>query len=904
MISEPTESRLAASRLRRSFCASFACKAGACFLLLLTGSLPLQAKETALTAIALFDGPSGPAYVQITSVLLNGKTELRVCDGAATIDKRAYDALPRTTLATAASLERNADGTLMLTSGTAKPVCVVPSNLKFDKIASFTPAEAAEQTVLQGTILASSNPQEAGALPQLKPGTKLVFVAAPDTELAEYLRAQRANTVLAWRDFLSRYSSSTRAPDARNAIASLLTAAAETAFNNYRKSANARDVQHLKVAQQRAEQAVLAVPAYPAAQALLQQVHSELETLLQADTAQLEAFRKALANHTPGYGHLGAAKRLNDEIIEVNPKFAAAVTLQNEIWQETRKLDIALQAADGLVAAQRFDDALKAVSAYLPFATEAPRIEAIQTAAYNDHFKHGQELSDKRDWEHAVTEFRAAVDIRTSSTEAAAALKNAETELATTHNRVLASQALEQSRSYAEGKQFVEAYEVLASLPDGPRSQVSEQMAALAKDYTLAASRRAQKLQEVHVPIRGKADEDAVRQAYDLLSRASALNGDPAMKLRLDLLSDKISVYYIDVARRYLEKPLGSGVGLGWLYLAEAQRYRPDSDAVKDQIAKYAPAYQLRGRLSVGILLRDQTSRLTSAGFADQLADAIASGLETSGLAVKAVRLANDNSPALQPGFLLTGEILQHRVVKNEGLETLASKYRVGTREVKNEAWIKINHDYETAQQALTGAQHALADLQAKNKKKEIPAASDAVEAAKKQADGLRKQLDSTDQTRPENVIESYNYTRKTLDLTAIVELAFRLADPAGNIVEAATPVKQENHKTFILLENVKPEDTEGVKAQNAPPDEQQFLVDQEVQARDALIKAVREKVSHLPAKILQDARARAQSDPEAAAAQYILYLNATPDTPSPERDEAARFLHDHFNLTLTRASK
>jgi len=52
------------------------------------------------------------------------------------------------------------------------------------------------------------------------------------------------------------------------------------------------------------------------------------------------------------------------------------------------------------------------------------------------------------------------------------------------------------------------------------------------------------------------------------------------------------------------------------------------------------------------------------------------------------------------------------------------------------------------------------------------------------------------------------------------------------------------------------------------------------------------------------DARARAQNDPEAAAAQYILYFNATPDTPSPEGDEAARFLHDHFNLTLTRASK
>jgi hypothetical protein len=99
-------------------------------------------------------------------------------------------------------------------------------------------------------------------------------------------------------------------------------------------------------------------------------------------------------------------------------------------------------------------------------------------------------------------------------------------------------------------------------------------------------------------------------------------------------------------------------------------------------------------------------------------------------------------------------------------------------------------------------------------------------------------------------------------------------------------------------VENVKPEDTEGVKQQGAAPDENQFVTDLEIKARDVLIKSVREKVAHLPEKILAEARKRAQqNDAEGAAEEYILYLNAAPDSPAAERKEAIGFLRDHFNV-------
>ncbi|HXB21037.1 MAG TPA: hypothetical protein VNV88_06640 [Candidatus Solibacter sp.] len=871
--------------------------AAACCLGLV--AVPLHAKEASpVLAIAVFDGPNGAAYVQINGLMINGKTELRVCDGISKFDKKTYDKLPKVQLQGANSLERGQDGVLVLASASGS-ACVVPSGLKFEKNAEFTNAEAADQAILQGAVIGASAKQ-ASELPLMKPGVRLVFVPSPDTELAEYLRAERTHTVAGWREFLVRYDSSPHTAEAKKNMAALFEEAGESAFADYQKSVAAHqpDLAPLKQAQGQAEQASHAVEGYPAAQKLLALIHSELDKFTESDRAELHAYRKALTEHTAGHAHLAAAKKHNDLVVDANPKYKPALDLQTEIFNETRKFEAELQNAEALLASKRYDDALAALDSYRAFEAESPRIQVVVAAVYNSHFNRGQELSGQQDWEKAVPEFRKAAGIRSDNKEAAAALKNAEIQLTSTRNRQAADRAVQQSKGYAENNQPIEAYEVLAELPDGPRALVTGEMDALKATYSAAAVRRAQKLQEVHLPIRGRADEDAVREAYGLLARAGSFGDDPAIRLKLELLSDKISAYYMDQAKRYLDKPMASGVGLGWLYLGEAQHYKPNLESVKDEMTRYASAYQLRAKLSVGVVFRDQSSRRENAGFADQLADAIATGLETSGLAVKIVRQAAENPSNVQPGFMLVGEVLQHRLIKNPTLETLPSKYRVGTREVKNEAWVSANRDYEAAQQQLTTAQHALTDAQGRGKKKEIATASDAVAAAQKLADEKRAKRDAVEPTRPQDVVETYNYTKKTIDLSAVIELAFRVTDQVGNLIEPAPSIQVDNHKTYVLVENVKPEDTEGVKQQGAAPDDNQFVTDLEIRARDVLIKSVREKVLHLPEKILAEARRRSQqNDADGAAEQYILYLNAAPESPAADRAEAVGFLRQHFNV-------
>lgn len=855
-----------------------------------------QGKDGPVTAIALFDGPSGPAYVQLAGLMVNGKSELRICDGVPKINKTAYDNLLRTQLAGATALERGGDGTLMLATG-SKSVCVVPSNLKFERNAEFTPAEAAEQATIQGTVISSSVP--GNEPPPFKRGVRLVFVAAADDEFAQYLLAQRANSIAGWHDFVLRHASSLRVPDAKDSLAAIYEESAKAAFAKYQQSVSgaSADIVALKQAQHQALEANKIVAGHPAASRLRAQINKELDTLIEPDQAKLQIFRKALTEHTAGYAGLVSAKQHVDALLTVNPEYAPVLNLHTEITGEVRKLESAVQQAEALVATKEYDQAIQALGPYHAFAGEAPRINSVVTAAYAFHFHRGRQLSAEHNWEKAVAEFRRALEIKRDSPEANAALKDAEAEFAAVRDREAVQRALATSRDYADNKDFIAAYETLAELPEIQRALVADQITALQKDFVPAASRRAQKLQEIHIPIRGRADEEAVQEAYALLNRASNLSGDPALKLKLDLLSDKISAYYVDQAKRYLSKPLSSGVTIGWLYLGEAERYKPDLSTVRDIRAQYAAAYQLRSKLSIGVVLRDQTSRRDNPGFADQLADAIATGLESSGLGVKVVRQPKEGAGGVQPNFLLVGEILEHRVVKDANLETLQSKYRAGTHDVKNEEWSKANDDYLAAQKALQGAQRALPDAHGK---KEAAAANDAVTAAQKNLDDARHKLDTTEPTRTQAVIESYNYTKKDIDVTAVVELAFHLSDLQGNVTESVVPIKKENHKRFVVLENVKPEDTEGVKAQGTEPDEVRFLTDAEIQARDALVNSVREKALVLPGKVLQEARNKAQqNNVDGAAEEYILYLNATQDAASPEREEATKFLHEHYNVAV-----
>jgi len=162
----------------------------------------------------------------------------------------------------------------------------------------------------------------------------------------------------------------------------------------------------------------------------------------------------------------------------------------------------------------------------------------------------------------------------------------------------------------------------------------------------------------------------------------------------------------------------------------------------------------------------------------------------------------------------------------------------------------------------------------------------------------LHKKLNSIPQTIAHDVERDYTYTQIDYHLKAVVELQFRIVDASGNEVVPRVTVHRENPTDYSVKENVKAEDTAGVRNEGAIPNENDLLEDAEYKARDELIEKAKGKVADLPAILLGAAdRKSGDGDNDAAAELYILYLNATQVGDTPERLKVRRFLAEQFNF-------
>jgi hypothetical protein len=861
------------------------------------------AKEPSLSAIELYDGASGAAYVQINDVLINGKVELRSCTLGQQIDKSSYGKLPKVSISQGSTLERNKDGVLLLTTANIPPLCVVPSNIKVEKNAAFTPSELADHALLKGTLLTLS-PDTGADPPLLKRGVKLIFTPVPNLDLAEYLRAERANSQHGWQSYLARYPAGQHAPAAKVALVALYFEDGTRSLGAYRASSasDSPAYSELKNSKLRADLACALISDSGPAMQLRDEVRKELGAISDSGRAELELFKQALIARSAGYVHLVTARKLSAAVLDIDSQSPPGLALQSDASRENAAIEAALHSADQLQASKQFDKALTQVAPYRSFFDEEPRVAAIVKAAYAFHLEKGTGFAGSQDWQDAVAELEKAKAIL-ATPEAAAALDRAQAELINVQNKSAAFAALAKSKGLTEEHNYIAAYETLAGLPPAQRVLVADDLQQLVPFYIQAASQEAKNLQQAHVPIRGLDDEKGVQRAYADLQRAYQLGNDPALKDRLDSLANDLSEYYLQQGKHYLSKPAGSGTELGWTYLREAMGYKPlNIDAVRDAITEASPAHNMRSRLSIRVQFRDQTSQRDSPGFAAQLENAVITGLEASGLPVRVVR--SGDSTSVEPDFQLIGDVLDHHSSLIPTVDSLESKFRAAEHESPNEEWNKANRQYESAILELQTAQSVLQGAQPHGKRKEIAEATHRVEEAKKNVEVAHAKLDSISKTITTDVIRSYTYQRKTFSLHGVVKLQFRIGESLSGLMDNAVPITKEADEEDVVLDDVKPEDTEGVKAKGTIPDKVEYLAKMENEARDELIAQIRKKVADLPRKVFEEAGKKAQDgDIDGAAEAYILYLNSTSLSQTTERGRAEQFLQEQFNMRLAENS-
>jgi len=855
------------------------------------------ASQPTLTAIELYDGPNGAAYVQLGDVLINGKATLRDCTPfqAAGVDKSSYGKLQKVTLSPGSVLVRDDDGVLRYETGSGPAVCSLPDNLKFDHSGSYTLSGLADLARLTGTALSPSGAE--GAAPQpLQKGVKLYFVAAPNEELAEFLRAQRANNVAGWVGYLARYPAATHAGDAKLSLEALYVASGEASVASYlnsvaRQAPSYGDLKNAKVQADNAQ--ALQLPAGQATN-LSSEVRKEVATLADEGRNELSAYRIALQTHAPGYAHLKKAREFADAIGAVDLGFPAGQALLADVLNASNQFDRTLRSAESAVTVGNFDGALELVAPIRAFSSEEPRIAAVTDAAYDNDLERANQFAEKIDWKNAVIQIEKAAAVK-ETPETRDLLVEARKQLADLQIKTAVAKALQSSNELEQQHDSIGAMDVLYNLPPSQRPLVAADIERLKDGYVQSAVQAAKDLQKAHDPIRGLGDEIGIEKAYNYLLRAFDLSENDTYRDMSEILGDDLSTYFVSQAKIYLDKPSGSGTEIGWAYLEEALFYKPSNQAAHDAKVAAAPAHAMHAGISIRVQFRDQTSLRDSTGFLHQLEDAIVAGLEMPN--VKALRFG-ETANGVEPDFQLVGDVLEHQLSESVSVDARESQYRIGTHEVTPEEWNAANRAYEKALRTLQTDQSALMEAQSKGKKKEIKELNVKIVADQKPVTEAQTLADSLPKTVTSDIIRPYQYTRKTVDIKNTIKLQFRVGETLNSQMGDAVIVAKEYPRQFVLIEDVKAEDTEGVKPTGTSPDTKELQTALENSVRDELIEAVRSKVKDLPERVYAEAKSKEQDDNlDGAAEAYLRFLGCAKQDESTERQHASSFLADHFNI-------
>jgi hypothetical protein len=652
----------------------------------------------------------------------------------------------------------------------------------------------------------------------------------------------------------------------------------------------------LHAAKQALEAAMANTTSNEGTDSLAKGINAETKDLNSKGLGEIALYRDALAKQAGGYPHLVAAETISQLTLGLDPKSPETASLSQACVQERTNLDHHLVDFANKLTARRPDEAYEAITPLRGFATEYPKVQDSLRALYSYHVEQGKKDAGKSDFQGEVDEFQKAAAVE-STPEIAELLRNAQQQLQENTDKAAITSASTMSASAEDDKDFVKAYEVLADLTPSQQKAVAERLDSLKDRYIQGASLRARELERINTPVKGVANEQGIQRAYDLLSRCHALTNDPGIEDRMAILGGRLSEYYLGQAKHYLDRPDGTGANVGWAYLEEALQFnRADAGAIHDAMTLANPAHQLRSRLSLRVTFRDRTSRREAVNFAEQLTDSLAAGLESSNLNIKVVRPTE--TTAVKPNFLLVGDVLQN--TQSNSIERTAkqSKYRSGEQDQVNDDWNAADREYESANLALQTDQRALEGAEVRGKKGAIEDAKRQAAEAQKKVEAARIKLDSLQKFRHVVIERPYTYTEQINHLKATVELGFVIQDTTENVIIPNLQIDETQEKAFTVLENVKADDTMGVRSEGEVPSETQFLERVEYSARDRLLTQAKEKIIGLPPLILQTAdRKASEADNDGAAELYMLYLNSTASQATPERKRAQKFLLDNYNF-------
>ncbi|MBI4461981.1 MAG: hypothetical protein HY653_03655 [Acidobacteria bacterium] len=778
----------------------------------------------------------------LEAVRLNGKEFLYRLARDAALTKSQYEKLASLPFAEVYFF-RVANGRLSVRTRLRNELLALPATHKNWPRGSLDPAAVGRGSILSGREVANRRPFSA----RLQEGWIVyLFPARPGEDAVAFALAETQNSQAAWEGFLERFAASAQAAAARQALADIY------------------------LGQMR---------------------------------ATLERFQAGLRDKTRGYSHLGEARQWFDRARALNLNTAAVAEAEAALAKAEAETTGRLRQARQLAEQADFIAAQQALDPILHFREEFPELaaelEAIRQLAAQHHLAQARTRLAQNQFDLAQQELATAAAYEPLD-EIPPLREQIELQRAAylRQQEIRADQARVQQA--IARNDYATAFDLLAPLARRypGEAKLQESFRTLQRLYRSALLAEAVKVEKLHAPIRGPADEEMLLKLHGRLASLAEFDASTELAVWRDRLGTYLADHYRQRARTLAPSTSPELSPLAFAFLQQAYHFALNK-AELTQLSDWRERLEREQGIRVALNFRDLTPEAGGQYLLAELSAGVSAAIQKSSLPHVKI-LEAGRSDTLTPTLEFIVELLHASVRDEAEPETLKSEYSAGFRQVPNPAWRDAKATYDRSVESFEQVRAQVEQNRRKKKYSEQERRADDQALARAQAElkQAKEALDAQPAFIEQEDIRPYEFTRRTVTRTAQMRLSYRWVHTRTGVREVQQILEEREPARDVEVTGINAGDKHGHR--NQPPN----LPDAETM-RGRVLRKVQERLAELAVSYLkafigrdfeQAQQKAARRESQAAAEDYLRFLYNSP-ADDPRRQQALEFLQREFRL-------
>jgi hypothetical protein len=369
------------------------------------------------------------------------------------------------------------------------------------------------------------------------------------------------------------------------------------------------------------------------------------------------------------------------------------------------------------------------------------------------------------------------------------------------------------------------------------------------------------------------ANKKDFREAREQLILATELCPEDEIRKLLIAANRRLADFCKDEARKALQR---NDDGTAYVYLVSAQAYMPDDPEVPSLLAQARERFQERTRVSVGVVLQNESRGPEGGAVVAEVTDAIHSAATSSGLAQPNILDSRQAAAAWQA--IQTGRALNTpTVIFAGGVLSAAVDF------AQNPHSVQSSFSYQNPRWKEADRVHDAANEEYKNcKKRNGDAACGHLASRVAQLRSYRDQIQ-------QNITETYHYRENPKRMTGVARMSLRSSDSISRGARSGDTLQANDEWTCVERTGVNEKDYR-VRDNYCPnPDPREFFgrIAGKIKS-DAFLHATTQ-LRELPLSYYR--RAQSAANRQQSVEDYLRFVFLTRDKSGSEAQQAKAYL-------------